>query len=192
MAADGAASTVTPARPAQPERPTRPTRPPATDPALRSEVEELLYHEADLLDRWELEAWLELFAEECEYSVPPTDRPDADPERHTFLIHDDRFLLTQRVRSLLTKTAHAEWPHSRTRRLVTNVRATEDAGVAPRVTATANFVVYRMRYDLVDCYVGSYRHVLVRGDDGLLRFEVRRAVLDLEALRPQAKISIIL
>ena len=83
--------------------------------ALRFEVEEFLYHEADLLDRWELEAWLDLFAPgDCEYSVPPTDRPDADPRQHTFLIHDDRFLLTQRVKSLLTKTAHAEWPHSRT------------------------------------------------------------------------------
>ena len=30
--------------------------------ALRFEVEELLYHEADLLDRWELEDWLDLFA----------------------------------------------------------------------------------------------------------------------------------
>ena len=158
--------------------------------ALRFEVEEFLYHEADLLDRWELDAWLELFAPgDCRYSVPPTDRPDADPLRHTFLIHDDRFLLTQRVKSLLTKTAHAEWPHSRTRRLVGNVRATEDVD---RVEAVANFAVYRMRYDLVDTYVGSYRHDLVRGEDGQLLFRHRRAVLDLDSLRPQAKVSIIL
>jgi p-cumate 2,3-dioxygenase subunit beta len=160
-----------------------------SDPALRFEVEELLYHEADLLDRWELEAWLDLFVEDCTYSVPPTDLPDADPLQHTFLIHDDRFLLTQRVRSLLTKTAHAEWPHSRTRRLVTNVRATEHDGV---VEATATFAVYRMRHDLVDCYVGTYRHTLVRADDGDLRFRHRVAVLDLESLRPQAKVSIII
>jgi p-cumate 2,3-dioxygenase beta subunit len=163
-----------------------PTR---TDPALRFEVEELLYHEADLLDRWELEDWLDLFAEDCTYSVPPTDVPDADPLQHTFLIHDDRFLLTQRVRSLLTRTAHAEWPHSRTRRLVTNVRATNGDGV---VEATATFAVYRMRHDLVDCYVGTYRHTLVRDDEGELLFKHRVAVLDLESLRPQGKISIIL
>lgn len=157
--------------------------------ALRFEVEELLSAEADLLDRWELEEWLGLFAPECHYSVPATDRPDGDPAQHTFLIHDDRFLLEQRVRSLLTKTAHAEWPHSRTRRLVTNVRATETDGV---VEVSANFAVYRMRHDLVDTYVGTYRHTLDRHEGGALRFVHRRAVLDLESLRPQGKVSIIL
>ena len=158
--------------------------------ALRFEVEEFLYHEADLLDRWDLEAWLALFAPgECEYSIPPTDRPDADPRQHTFLVHDDRFLLTQRVKSLLTKTAHAEWPHSRTKRLVANVRASEDGD---GVDVTANFAVYRVRYDLMDTYVGTYRHHLVRGDGGQLLFRHRKAVLDLDSLRPQAKVSIIL
>jgi Ring hydroxylating beta subunit len=60
---------------------------------LRLEVEDFLYREAELLDSWQLEAWLKLFDDPCEYSIPPTDMPDADPERHTFLVHDDRFLL---------------------------------------------------------------------------------------------------
>lgn len=157
--------------------------------ALRFEVEEFLYREADLLDDWDLLTWLELFAQDCHYSVPPTDLPDADPLLHTFLIHDDRFLLTQRVNSLLTKTAHAEWPHSRTRRLVSNVRASEKDG---RVSVTANFAVYRMRYEQVDTYVGTYRHEMIRGEQGQLLFVHRKAVLDLDALRPQAKVSIIL
>ena len=157
--------------------------------ALRFEVEEFLYHEADLLDRWELEAWLALFTADGGYSVPATDDPYGDPAKHTFLIHDDHFLLTQRVQSLLTKTAHAEWPHSRTRRLIGNVRATESDGA---ICVEATFAVYRMRYDLMDTYVGAYRHHLVRAEDGGLRFQHRKAVLDLETLRPQAKISIIL
>ena len=157
--------------------------------ALRFEVEEFLFAEADLLDRWELDAWLALFAEDCEYSIPATDLPDGDPDRHTFLVHDDRFLLTQRVQQLLTKSAHAEWPHSRTRRLVANVRAVEADGV---VEAAANFAVYRMRYDLVEVYVGQYRHRLVRGAAGQLLFQRRRSNLDLESLRPQGKVSIIL
>lgn len=157
--------------------------------ALRFEVEDFLYREAVLLDRWELLAWLELFAEDCHYSVPPTDLPEADPLQHTFLIHDDRFMLTQRVKSLLTKSAHAEWPHSRTRRLVANVQAAEANGC---VSVTANFAVYRMRYETVDTYVGTYRHEMIRGEGGQLLFTHRRAVLDLDALRPQAKVSIIL
>jgi p-cumate 2,3-dioxygenase subunit beta len=156
---------------------------------LRLEVEDFLYREAELLDSWQLEAWLKLFDDPCEYSIPPTDMPDADPERHTFLVHDDRFLLEQRVSSLLTKTAHAEWPHSRTRHLVSNVQASEDEG---GVRVKAGFAVFRMRYDLVDTYVGSYRHHLIRNADGELLFRHRKAVLDLESLFPQAKISIIL
>jgi p-cumate 2,3-dioxygenase subunit beta len=157
--------------------------------ALRFEAEDFLYDEADLLDRWELEAWLGLFADDCSYSIPPTDLQDADPTRHTFLVHDDRFLLTQRVRSLLTKTAHAEWPHSRTRRLVTNVRASEHDG---SVDIVANFAVYRMRYEAVSTYVGTYRHEMTRSDSGQLLFKHRKAVLDLDALRPQAMVSIII
>ena len=49
-----------------------------------------------------------------------------------------------------------------------------------------------MRHDLVDCYVGTYRHTLVRDDEGQLLFKHRNAVLDLDSLRPQAKITIIL
>jgi p-cumate 2,3-dioxygenase beta subunit len=156
---------------------------------LRLEVEDFLYAEADLLDSWDLNAWFALFDDPCEYSIPPTDVPDADPERHTFLVHDDRFLLGQRVSSLLTKTAHAEWPHSRTRHLVSNVRVS-DAG--DRINVSAGFAVFRMRYDLVDTYVGIYRHELIRTAEGSLRFRRRTAILDLESLVPQAKVSIIL
>ena len=151
--------------------------------ALRAEVEEFLYHESELLDRWELDAWLGLFVEDCEYSIPPTDLPDADPTRHTFLVHDDRFLLSQRVKQLQRKT------HSRMRRLVTNVRAVESED---GIDVAANFAVYRMRYEAVDVYVGTYRHRLVRDEGGQLRFQRRKAILDLDALRPQTKVSIIL
>lgn len=157
--------------------------------ALRFEVEEFLFAEADLLDRWELTAWLELFAPECEYSIPATDLPHGDPKRHTFLVHDDRFLLTQRVQQLLTRTAHAEWPHSRTRRLIANVSASEADNV---IEVRANFAVYRMRYDQVDTYIGQYRHLLARDEAGNFVFRRRRAVLDLESLRPHGKVSIIL
>ena len=156
--------------------------------ALRFEIGEFLYREAILLDRWDLVAWLGLFAEQCEYSVPPTDLPEGDPSRDTFLIHDDRFLLKQRVHSLLRKTAHAEWPHSRTRRLITNVQASENETA---IDVTANFAIYRVRYENLDCFVGYYDHLLVRSEEGGLLFKRRKAVMDLDALRPQTKVSII-
>jgi p-cumate 2,3-dioxygenase subunit beta len=59
------------------------------------------------------------------------------------------------------------------------------------IRVTANFVVYRMRVGQVDTYVGRYEYTLLRRD-GELRIHRRRAILDLEALRPHGKISIIL
>ena len=57
--------------------------------------------------------------------------------------------------------------------------------------ATANFAVWRFQHEATDVYVGQYRNVLMRGPRGLL-FRERRAVLDLETLRPHGKLSFIL
>lgn len=168
---------------------TTPTRA-AYDAALSAEAERFLYEEADLLDSWRLPEWLELFAPDGRYLVPSTDLPEGDPGRDLFLVQDDRFLLEQRINSLMKRSAHAEYPHSRTRRMISNVLAgTDDAG---HVVIRANFAVFRMRGGAFDTYVGSYRHVLERGDEGALRYRERRSVLDLAALRPHGKVSIIL
>jgi p-cumate 2,3-dioxygenase beta subunit len=163
--------------------------PPDSAPLTRGAVEEFLYDEAALLDEWRLEEWLSLFTEDATYSVPATDRPDAEPGDTLFLIADDFSRLRSRVEQLLGKTAWSENPHSRTRRLIGNVRirGSEDA----EVRATSNFVVYRMRSDRVATYVGRYEHLLLR-DGARLRIRGRRAILDLESLREVGGISFIL
>ncbi|MBS42467.1 MAG: p-cumate dioxygenase [Nocardioides sp.] len=167
----------------------RATRVPA---AVRADLELFLYEEAELLDQWRLHEWLELFTAGAHYLVPSTDRPDGDPSTDLFLVQDDRFLLEQRVNSMLTRAAHAEYPHSRTRRMVGNVRAwyVEEGHVRLR----ANFLVNRTRNGAVDTYIGTYRHVLEEAPESPLgyRFVERKAVLDLEHLRPHGKVSIIL
>jgi p-cumate 2,3-dioxygenase beta subunit len=160
------------------------------DPALSAEVERFLYREAELLDEWRLPEWLELFLPEGQYLVPSTDLPEGDPGRDLFMVQDDRFLLEQRINSLMKRSAHAEYPHSRTRRMVTNVLADLDAD--GRVLVRANFAVFRMRSGAFDTYVGHYRHVMQRNEVGDLRYLTRRCVLDLDTLRPHGKVSIIL
>ena len=152
-------------------------------------VEQFLYEEAELLDQWRLHDWLALFTLDGTYQVPSTDKPDGDPAVDLFLIHDDRFLLEQRVKSLLTRAAHAEYPHSRTRRLVTNIRITEING--DRIRVAANFSIHRSRSGSLDVYVGHYAHLIEIADDGF-KFVTRLAMLDLEALRPHGKVSIII
>ncbi|MFL5269719.1 MAG: aromatic-ring-hydroxylating dioxygenase subunit beta [Stellaceae bacterium] len=145
--------------------------------------------EAALLDEWRLEEWLALIAPDGRYLVPPLDAPDANHRDTLFLIADDRRTLSSRVRQLLSGTTWAENPRSRTRRLITNVRLLAAEGGEAR--ATANFAVWRFQHEQADVYVGQYRHLLVRGPSGLL-FRERRAVLDLETLRPHGKLSFIL
>jgi p-cumate 2,3-dioxygenase beta subunit len=155
----------------------------------RGEIEEFLIYEATLLDEWRLEEWLALMAPDARYLVPPLDMPDADHRDTLFLIADDRRTLASRVRQLLSGTTWAENPRSRTRRLITNVRLLAVNGTEARLTA--NFAVWRFQHEQSDVYVGRYLNVLVRGPSGLL-FRERRAVLDLETLRPHGKLSFIL
>ena len=160
-----------------------------SDAQLR-QVEQFLFEEAQLLDEWRLHEWLELFTADGHYLIPSTDRPDGDPSRDLFLVQDDRFLLEQRVNSLLTRAAHAEYPHSRTMRMISNVRATQDE--EGHIHVRANFAVYRVRNGVLDTYVGQYRHILELDAEQVLRYVERKAVLTLDALRPHGKVSIIL
>ncbi|MGE3619644.1 MAG: aromatic-ring-hydroxylating dioxygenase subunit beta [Acidimicrobiia bacterium] len=154
-----------------------------------ADVEAFLFEEAALLDDWDLEGWLELFDDRAEYFVPTTDLPDGDPDRDQLLISDDRAQISARVKRLRSRNAHAENPRSRTRRLVTNVRIAGRTDDELRVTAS--FMVHRFKERRTATYIGQYRHVLVRRGDAL-RFLVRKAVLDVEALDAEGRISIIL
>ena len=155
----------------------------------RQEVEDLFYREAALLDEWRLEEWLKMLTDDAIYQVPSTDAPEGDARNTLYIIADDALRIRSRVKQLLGKSAWAESPHSRTRRMITNVRVPGADG--DDVLVTANFAVHRMRYETVDPYVGRYEYRLVYfGTE--LKIRERRAILDNEALRPHGKISFIL
>ncbi len=155
----------------------------------RAEVEDFLYKEAALLDEWRLEEWLELLTADAIYQIPPTDVPEGDSRNTLFIIADDALRIRSRVKQLLSKFAWAENPHSRTRRMIANVRVLGADG--DDILVSANFAVHRMRYESVDTYIGHYEYKLIR-DGKLLKIRERRAILDNEALRPHGKISFIL
>lgn len=152
-------------------------------------AEKFLYNEAALLDEWRLDEWLSLMATDAHYRIPPLDLPDAAPGEALYLIDDDRNRLESRVRQLMGKTAWAETPRSRTRRLITNVRVSAIDGNVFK--AMSNFAVWRFQFDNTDVYVGRYEHTFVESTEGL-RLQERKVVLDLEALRPHGRISFIL
>lgn len=156
---------------------------------LEREVEEFIVREAALLDEWRLDEWLTLFTDDARYVVPSTDMPGGDPKETLGIINDDMARLRGRVERLKSRHAHREFPWSRTRHFVSNVRIKEVAG--DDIQATASFLVYRIRTGQVDPLIGQYSYTL-RRVDGVLKIAARKAVLDLEALRPHGTLSIIL
>jgi p-cumate 2,3-dioxygenase beta subunit len=159
--------------------------------ATRTEVEDFLYNEATLLDEWRLDEWLALLTDDARYRVPSNDAPAADPANTLFLIADDIHRLRGRVARLKDPQAHAEFPHSRTRRIISNVRITRQS-VPDTVFVEANFVVYRFRRGGQEAqFVGTYRYVL-RRVAGELRIAVREAILDSEELGRLGAVSFIL
>ena len=163
----------------------------------RAEAEDFLYHEAALLDAWRLAEWLALLTDDARYQVPSNDAPEGDPATTLFLIADDIARIRGRVARLQDSQAHAEFPHSRTRRLITNVRVT---GPSPQPSPKgegafeieSNFCVYRFRRDeRIATFVGRYRHRL-RRIDGALRIALREAILDSEELGSLGSVSFLL
>jgi p-cumate 2,3-dioxygenase subunit beta len=156
----------------------------------RAEVEDLFFHEAQLLDSWKLDEWLTLLTEDAAYYVPPTDKPDADHRYTLFIIADDPVRLRERIIRLKDPNCHAEYPPSRTRRLITNVSVT--GGDGDTVSAEANFVVYRFRRDEdIRIFVGRYYYKL-RREQGRLKIAERRAVLDAQELGLLGSVSFLL
>jgi p-cumate 2,3-dioxygenase beta subunit len=156
----------------------------------RAEVEDLFYHEADLLDSWRLDDWLDLLTEDAAYYVPPNDKPDGDARYALFTIADDIVRLRERVIRLKDPNCHAEYPLSRTRRLIGNVRITGVDGDV--ISAAANFIIHRYRHnDLDRVFVGQYRYKLKR-HGGRLKIAERRAILDAQQLGLLGSVSFIL
>ena len=162
----------------------------------RLQVEDFLYHEAELLDRWALDEWLALCTGDCRYIVGPTGKADAaelSPETSLFLIADNRFRLEQRVIRMKKPTAHAEYPHSRTRHLYSNVRVLEDDGETLQVAV--NFSTYRSAKHIIQNYFGSIRYTLKasgKGEARTFKIDTKRITLDLDSLVPHGKVTIFL
>ena len=141
---------------------------PNFDVGLQVEIEQFLYHEAELLDEHRYREWYELFAEDVRYWAPTQanrlrrDRgTEASADGEVALFDDDKLTLGWRVRQLETSTHWAEDPPSRTRHVVSNVRVAA-GGTEDEYRVRSNFICYRNRLaDEVDLWAGE-RHDLLR------------------------------
>jgi p-cumate 2,3-dioxygenase subunit beta len=158
----------------------------------RAEAEDFLFHEAELLDDWRLPEWAELYTEDAVYEVTsPTnlDPVNADAANSLFLISDRIDRIRGRANRLMKKTAHAEYPRSKTRHMVSNVRvvsATDD-----QVLLRTNFAVFRTKEDNASIFMGEAHHALVKQGNSL-KISRKRCILDLNSLYNQGRLTIIL
>jgi p-cumate 2,3-dioxygenase beta subunit len=139
-----------------------------------------------------LKDWLALFAAETRYEVAPTGDPAAaelSSSESLFIVADDHERLEQRVIRLGKPQAHAEYPHSRSRHLYSNLRILEHD--ASQVSATSNFVTFRTKRGITATYMGMHLWLLDRSEQDFL-IRRKRAVLDLDGLVPQGKVSMLL
>jgi 3-phenylpropionate/cinnamic acid dioxygenase small subunit len=151
---------------------------------MSSELQDLVIREAALLDAWQLDAWLALYAPECAYWVP-TEWGQESPHTTISHIYDDRRLLETRVRRFKHAMFHAQKPPSRTLRSCTNFRA----GPEPD-SILCTYEVAEFRNGKHRRYVARCRHDVLRGAHGLLIARKRLDLLDCDAV--QDGISIIL
>jgi len=158
-------------------------------PGLRGRIEDFLYLEADLLDEWRIEEWFALFAEGATYQVPPTGEADeTDPATSLFYIADDYVRLRERVARLMKKEAHSEFPRSRQRHMIGNVRIVGLAEGGAEVTC--NFVTYRAKRGVVDTYYGKHFYRIDCSVEPF-RIKAKRSVLGMDMLYP-GKLTIII
>ncbi|HKY93389.1 MAG TPA: aromatic-ring-hydroxylating dioxygenase subunit beta [Nevskiaceae bacterium] len=158
----------------------------------RAAAEDFLYHEAELLDDWKLQEWADLFRSDGLYEVTSpasTDPVEADARTSLFLISDGMDRIRGRATRLLKKTAHAEYPHSKTRHMVGNVRVSP--GENGEILVRGNLVVYRTKEDNTTVFMGETRYRLVQTAEGL-RIVQKRVILDLNSLVAQGRLTIIL
>ncbi|WP_084264612.1 aromatic-ring-hydroxylating dioxygenase subunit beta [Actinomadura macra] len=140
---------------------------------LHYRVERFLYDEAQLLDTWLWDEWLELFAADVRYWMPLRKNrlrrqrtADEAPEGiEIALIDDDHAALKMRVNQMRSGQHWAEDPPSRCRHLVTNVRVAPvgdgHGDGPPELRVRSNFIVYRNRLETeVDIWAGERQDVL--------------------------------
>jgi 3-phenylpropionate/cinnamic acid dioxygenase small subunit len=156
----------------------------AVEYKLQHRIEQFLFFEAELLDDNELDRWLALMTDDIHYFMPlRTNRPPRERAKewsgpNDFAYYDEcKSSLELRLRKLKSGAAWAEEPPSRTRHLITNVRA-EFRG-SNEYAVKSNFLVYRNRSERqVDILAGERHDVLRATEQGEFRIAKRTILLD--------------
>jgi 3-phenylpropionate/cinnamic acid dioxygenase small subunit len=161
---------------------------------LRCEVEDFLFHEADLLDERKFAEWVDLLADDLKYFMPirrNVKLGEQDERENTRIgegiswFDEDKWTLSKRVEQILTGFHFCEEPLSRVSHMVTNVQVLavrELDGGGREVDVKCRFLVYQNRAEYETyTFVGKRRDTL-RLTAGQWRIARREIILDQNVL----------
>ncbi len=131
------------------------------DAALLAQVQDLLFHEAWLLDQQHFADWLDLYTPDATYWVP-LEQGQKDPFETSSIIYDDRVLLELRVQQYGHSRAHARQPLARTCHQVGNIRIA--AADAQGITVTSTLVLVEYRLERQRTWAALVEHRLRPGE----------------------------
>ena len=160
---------------------------------LRQEIEDFLFHEAELLDERRYREWLDLLADDIRYWMPMRRNVKLGEDEREFTransdvnwFDEGKDTLQKRVKQIETGIHWAEEPRSRLSHLVTNVQVqgAQPSFEAPReVSVTCRFLIYRNRVETeTDILVGKREDLLRRAGEGW-QIARRKILLDQNVL----------
>lgn len=154
----------------------------STDPHRQQSVERFLYREADLLDSFELETWLDLLTPEFTLTVPVQTTREPGAEESNFsdvsnYMKEDYAMIRERVGRLSKEYAWSENPRSRIRHVLGNVQILADNG--DELTVSNNQHVYRSYGDTPDHdLLSARRETVLRPTDDAFEIDERTVYLD--------------
>lgn len=128
-------------------------------------VEDLVIHEARLLDERRFEEWRDLFADDGHYWVPL--KPDqASPDGEPSLFYDDKAIMDVRFERLRHPNIHSQTPPHRTCRIVGNVTVESTDAERGECVVVSNLMMtdYRMRTPRM--FAGRVQHHLRQDASG--------------------------
>lgn len=123
------------------------------------EAAQLVWYEADLLDRKEYREWLRLWTPQSKYIVP-IERDAVDFENTLNYAYDDADLRAKRVERLLSGYAPSESPGTRTVRTASRFRVLSERKDWMELSSAMMLVAYRRQLQRV--MAADVTHTLVR------------------------------
>jgi len=142
------------------------TAPKANGSDVQREVETLLYRQSEALDNKEWKAFIDLFAADGMYWMPPAPHYttwDGAPS----IFAEDRDMMTVRMKRVTHPHAWSQQPEWGTNHVVSNVVVEKIDPRSGDVHVRSRFHMVELRRDELRHFAGSYRHHLKRTKDGL-------------------------